>query len=119
MADNPLVVALLRELCDEALVTRTEAGRMVGLNRNQIAGICKRNSIAPWPHISKEIIRKRDCCFPVGQPGTPEFHLCGKRKAPGHSLVCAEHEGKKWVPQAKILALSSVAFVRKSPVVAH
>jgi len=105
MPDNPLLVALLRELRDEALTTRTEAGRMTGRTRGQIAGVCDRNQIIPWPLIPKEIVRKRSCCFPIGQPGEDEFHLCGKQKAPGHSLLCTEHERKKWTPQAKVLAM--------------
>lgn len=103
MSDNPLVVALLKEYKDEALVTRTEAGRIIGKTRDQVAGICNRNKIRPWPKVPKEVTRQRSCCFPVGEPGDEDFHLCGKRKAPGHSLLCEEHIGEHWTPRCKVL----------------
>lgn len=100
MADNPLIVAVLRELRDEALVTKTEAGRMLGLTRNQVAGICNRNkrAIGPWPRVSRSIQEKRYCCFPVGVPETEDFHLCGRKKVSAAGFLCAEHSHKIWSP---------------------
>ena len=108
MADNPLVVELLKEYKDEASVSRTEVGRILGKTRNYVAGICDRNDIKPWPKIPKNVVARRDCQFPIGEPGSKEFHLCGKRKAPGHSLLCEEHERSKWVPNGKVIPLKKL-----------
>lgn len=106
MPDNPHIVALLKEYKDEVSVTRTEVGRMVGMTRGQIAGICNRHDIKPWPKILKHVVRNRSCQFPIGRPGTEEFHLCGKRKAIGHSFLCEEHRGERWKPVAKVLSFA-------------
>ena len=107
MPDNPLLVALLQEYKDEASLTRTEVGRIVGKTRGQIAGVCNRQGIKPWPSIPRAVTRNRYCQFPIGIPGSAEFHLCDKRKAPGHSLLCNEHENKKWKPECKVLKLNT------------
>jgi hypothetical protein len=105
MSDNPLIVALLKEYKDEASLTRTEVGRIIGKTRGQVAGICHRNGIAPWPLVPKEVTQNRSCQFPIGKPATEEFHLCGKQKAPGLSLLCSEHERQKWVPKCEVIPL--------------
>ena len=105
MSDNPLVVALLKEFKDEALLTRTEAGQVMKLTRGQVAGICNRNGIVGWPSIPKEVHRKRCCCFPLGQPGEADFHLCGKPRITAHPFLCDEHEERVWVPNGKVLHL--------------
>ena len=103
MADNPVLVALLIEFMHEASVTRTEAGKIVGKTRGQIAGTCHRSGIAPWPRIPLDIKEKRSCQFPVGSPESDEFHLCGRMKASGHSFLCDEHQHVRWIPTAKVL----------------
>ena len=107
MADNPLVVQLLIEFKNEASITRTEVGRIVGKTRGQIAGICNRNNIVDWPQIPKLVRLNRCCQYPVGTPGEEGFHLCGKRKAPGHSFLCIAHEANKWRPEARIIPLGN------------
>lgn len=43
------------------------------------------------------IVRKsQPCCWPVGEPRTPEFRYCDAPGVPGRSY-CAEHEAKAWV----------------------
>lgn len=103
MPDNPHVVELLKEYRDEALLTRTEAGRIIGKNRDQVAGICERNGIKPWPPIAKEVQRKRYCCFPIGYPGEDGFHLCDRPRTTGHPFLCELHEDETWVPNGKVL----------------
>ena len=105
MPDNPLVVELLKEYKDEALLTRTEVGRITGMTRGQIAGICNRNGIRPWLPVPKEVHRRRCCCFPLGHPGEPDFHLCDKPLITAHPFLCEEHEGEVWVPNGKVLQL--------------
>lgn len=108
MPDNPNVVALLKEYRDEASLTRTEAGRIIGKTRGQIAGICQRKGIAPWPvfkgGIHAQRIKNRGCQFPIGMPGTDEFRLCGMHRE-SDPLLCNEHKGKKWTPNGKIVPL--------------
>jgi hypothetical protein len=104
MADNPLVVALLKEFCDEASITRTEVGTIIGKNRNQIAGICDRNGIVPWPHIPKRVLENRGCQFPRNIPDTSEFAICGMFRT-SDPLVCNDHKGKVWVPECKMLSI--------------
>lgn len=107
MADNPLVVALLKEYRDERSVSRIEAGRIIGMSRGTVAGICQRNNIAPWPRIKREWRKKRTCQFPIGHAGDADFHFCGKRLDPDHSLLCAQHRGLKWEPKAKVIPISN------------
>lgn len=101
MTDNPMVVALLTELRNEALVSKTEAGVIIGKNRNEVAGIWNRNkeAIGNWPLIPKTVEQNRPCVFPLGIPGTAEFKLCdGKRGK--HRLFCTKHRSKTWEPPA-------------------
>lgn len=106
MANNPLVVELLKELKDEASITRTEVATLLGKERGYVAGICKRNGIAPWPHIPKQVLENRGCQFPRNTPGTPEFTICGMFRT-GDPLVCSDHKGKVWVPECKVLCMKS------------
>lgn len=105
MPDNPNVVALCKEYKDEASATRTEVAKMLGKKRGFIAGICRRNGITPWPLIPKVVQRNRSCQFPAGHPGTEDFHLCGKRRDIGNSLLCTGHIGKVWQPECQVLSI--------------
>lgn len=104
MADNPLVVALLKELKDEASITRTEVGILLGKERGYVAGICRRNGIEPWPQIPVRVLQNRGCQFPLNQPGTEDFRICGMFRE-NDSLVCNEHKGVEWVPHCRVLPL--------------
>lgn len=99
MTDNPMVVALLKELRDEALLSKTEAGIIIGKNRNEIAGIWNRHKevIGSWPLIPKTVEQNRPCVFPIGVPGTEGFHLCDADRGK-HRLFCKAHRRKKWQP---------------------
>ena len=115
MADNPLIVELLKEYKNEALLTRPEVGEILGLSRGTVAGICNRNSIKPWPQIPDEIKEKRDCQFPIGYPGDPDFHLCDEMTGPTHSFLCTAHVGKVWEPSCKILHLREPVLMLPRP----
>jgi hypothetical protein len=117
MPDNPLVVALLKELRDEALLTKTEAGKIIGRNRNQVAGTWNRNKtiIGPWPKIPENVKKNRACCFPIGRPGEESFHLCGNPRV-SHPFLCEEHKQRRWIPMAKVLPLLQRAVVLRSKI---
>lgn len=104
MPDNPNVVALLNEYKDESSLTRTEAGRIIGKTRGQVAGVCDRNGIKPWPRLLPHMFENRGCQFPINQPGTEKFHLCGMFRI-SHPLVCNEHKGKVWQPECRVLSI--------------
>ncbi|GBQ21819.1 hypothetical protein AA0472_0571 [Acetobacter estunensis NRIC 0472] len=40
--------------------------------------------------------RGASCCWPIGDPGTPEFHFCGATPLPGKPY-CAEHAALAYV----------------------
>lgn len=100
MADNPALVALLKEMAAEASITRPEVGVLVGKTVGQMAGIHNRNvkTIGTWPTINAERRKNRRCQFPLGMPGTNDFHLCGCERARDDSLRCKTHKGKTWTP---------------------
>jgi hypothetical protein len=105
MPDDPRVVALLKALlalivASAAKLTRTETGTILGLTRGQVAGICDRNGIAPWPTFRAKERRGRTCQFPVGEPGVHGFRVCGEKCAPGHQFLCVVHRNTKWPPAA-------------------
>jgi hypothetical protein len=104
MPDNPNVVALLKEYRDEVSLTRTEAGRIIGKTRNQVAGLCNRNYIKPWLRPLPHVLKNRGCQFPINQPGTTDFRLCGMFRT-NDPLVCAEHKGKVWKPESKVFRM--------------
>lgn len=100
MADDKALVALLKEFACEASITRPEVGKLVGKTLGQIAGVHNRNkkTIGTWPEIDPTRKKNRRCQFPLGTPGTDSFHLCGKDRAPGNTLVCAGHSRMTWKP---------------------
>ena len=110
MADNPMVVALLKELRNEALLSKTEAAVILGKNRNEVAGIWNRNkdAIGNWPLVPKTVEQNRSCVFPVGVPGTEEFHLCDAKRG-RHPLFCKAHRRKKWAPPVCTAAETSAS----------
>jgi hypothetical protein len=104
MPDNPNVVALLKEYKDESSIKRPEVGRIIGMTIGQVAGIRHRNRLVPWPQPLPHVITNRGCQFPLGQPGTEEFRLCGIHRE-NDPLLCKEHKGKKWIPECSVLPL--------------
>ncbi len=60
--------------------------------------------MAPMPP-SGEIVRLEEltatmCCWPEGEPGTPEFHFCGKPAVPDKPY-CEEHCARAYVKVSK------------------
>lgn len=41
------------------------------------------------------LLDRRQCKFPIGDPGQPDFHFCPKRRVPGREY-CAEHLALCW-----------------------
>lgn len=100
MADDPRLVALLKEYAREESIARPEVGRITGHTTGQLAGVWHRNKDGSWPMINPERRRNRRCQFPIGEPGTKDFHLCGAVRKKGNDLLCAQHTGKKWSCEA-------------------
>jgi len=98
MPDNPVVVQLLREYAFEASITRPEVGMILGQTVGQMAGIHNRNTrvIGTWPILDPKRKSNRRCQFPLGTPGSEDFHLCGDVRADDDLLLCKKHRGMKW-----------------------
>jgi len=43
-------------------------------------------------------VSDRGCCWPIGEPGTPEFRFCGVERVGGRSPYCPEHHAIAYVP---------------------
>lgn len=80
-----------------------EIAAYLGTTRNAVIG--KRNRMG-WNQIKAEPIvapknwgfdkiGTRDCCWPIGDPGEPDFHMCGE---PAWELkpYCAMHQRRAW-----------------------
>ena len=49
------------------------------------------------PRATVMTLTERACKWPIGDPGTPEFHFCGAAKEPGQSY-CEEHAKRAYQP---------------------
>ena len=56
---------------------------------NQQSDISKQK-IKPTKHITLEQLRPGMCCWPIGEPGTEDFHFCG-RPVFDDKPYCADH----------------------------
>lgn len=85
----------------------SEIGRLLGTTKNAVVGkahrmgLTKRQSpIRKKPEVSRVIrlneLRAGMCCWPIGEPGTPEFRFCGKPAVAGKPY-CGEHCAKAYV----------------------
>ncbi len=54
--------------------------------------------VAPAPVMS--LRKSAPCCWPIGEPKTPEFRYCDAPGVPGRSY-CAAHEAAAWVRAPK------------------
>lgn len=90
----------LNRLWNEGLPT-SEIGRLLGTTKNAVVGkahrlgLTKRQSPIKKKPEEKQVIRLRElragmCSWPIGEPGTPDFHFCGKPAVAGKPY-CAEH----------------------------
>jgi GcrA cell cycle regulator len=48
-------------------------------------------------------LREHMCKWPIGEPGTPDFHFCGDETV-ANSPYCAEHHSRAYVPSRKQVA---------------
>ena len=90
----------LVRLWNEGLPT-SEIGRLLGTTKNAVVGkahrlgLTKRQSPIKKKQEEKQVIRLRElragmCSWPIGEPGTPDFHFCGKPAIAGKPY-CADH----------------------------
>jgi hypothetical protein len=110
MADNTELIELLKFYKKLKTIKRPEVGILTGKTVGQIAGVCHKNGIRPWPDISDEVIAQRCCQFPVIRNG--QRHVCGK--ATVDSLRCVEHQNTLWNPAmdaAETVTVKSQALV--------
>jgi GcrA cell cycle regulator len=103
-------IALLRKLWEEGVPT-AEIGRRLGTTKNAVVGKAHRLNLPDRPSpirggAKSERTRKPatpppfygypprpqppTCCWPIGEPGTPDFHFCGAPVLKGKPY-CAEH----------------------------
>lgn len=63
-------------------------------------------------------LAEQDCRWPIGEPGHPDFHFCGKKKIPG--LPYCEHHSRRAFqpPQARRREQFVPRVVEKDPVAA-
>lgn len=90
----------LVRLWNEGLPT-SEIGRLLGTTKNAVVGkahrlgLSKRQSPIRKKPDEPEVIRMKElragmCSWPIGEPGKPDFHFCGRQAVPGKPY-CAEH----------------------------
>ena len=100
----------LMKMWNTGLSTR-EIGLKLGVTKNAVVGkahrlgLAKRDSpigvkIAPVETVRMEKLRAGMCSWPVGEPGTPNFHFCG-RPAVADKPYCPEHCAKAYVKPSK------------------
>ncbi len=90
----------LVRLWNEGLPT-SEIGRKLGTTKNAVVGkahrlgLSKRQSPIRKKPDEPEVIRLKElragmCSWPIGEPGKPDFHFCGRQAIAGKPY-CAEH----------------------------
>ncbi len=106
---TPLRVSALIALWQEGLPT-SEIGRRLGITKNAVIGkvhrlgLTKRQSPIrrveekppPADIISMEKLTTGMCSWPTGEPGTQDFHFCGRPAAPDKPY-CADHCARAYV----------------------
>ena len=98
-------VALLRELWDSGMGT-AEIGERLGMTKNAIIGKAHRIGLRARRASPKRrparIVRmnERTCQWPSGDPGNPDFHMCGDTAIDGKPY-CAEHYARAYIPSRR------------------
>lgn len=105
MAWTPERIAELQQLWDKGLST-AEIGRRLGISKNAVVGKAHRLSLAPRPSpiartaaaAPRRVVELKGnvCCWPIGDPGRPDFRFCGKRAAHAKPY-CVEHVSLAYV----------------------
>ena len=107
---TPERIAALKSLWDGGLSTR-EIGLKLGITKNAVVGKAHRmglsKSNAPVaapppvvPFVRLETLGAGMCCWPDGEPGTPELRFCGKPSL-AEKPYCAEHCERAYVRGGK------------------
>lgn len=96
-AADPKRVELLVELWADDTVTTREIGQRMGCSKNTVIskahrlGLPPRRETPPRPAPRRHLIPATgECCYPIGHPGTADFHYCGAPAALGKSY-CETH----------------------------
>lgn len=116
-------IARLKELWKKGLSASQIAGELGGVTRNAVIGKAHRLGLQsrpspvkgdasrakkPAPAAPRKPEKKRVtlldltdrmCKWPIGHPGEPDFHFCGRPAAPGMPY-CAEHCAAAYQAQA-------------------
>ena len=103
---TPERIQRLAELWEEGLPTRV-IGEHMGITKNAVVGkvhrlgLAKRASPIAPKQPPAEVVRLEGlgfdmCCWPFGEPGTPDFRFCG-RQALADKPYCAEHCKRAYV----------------------
>lgn len=95
---EPSRVECLLLLWPELSITTAEIGRRLGCTKNTVIskahrlglGVRNPSAIPPPPPRRALIPASGECCYPIGHPGTPDFHYCGEAAARGKSY-CETH----------------------------
>jgi GcrA cell cycle regulator len=106
------LVLRLRELWSQGLTASQIAAALPGFSRNAILGKVHRLNLSSRPSpIQRDLppkptlmtLREHMCKWPIGEPGTPDFHFCGDETV-ANSPYCAEHHSRAYVPSRKQVA---------------
>jgi len=112
-------IAALIALWNEGLTT-SEIGNRLGITKNAVVGkvhrlgLPKRGSPIkqkpqkPADVVSLAALRPGMCVWPIGDPGTEEFHFCGQDSVP-EKPYCGEHCARAYVKPSKDERRSRVA----------
>ncbi len=107
---TPEKVEALIALWNESLPT-SEIGRRLGVTKNAVVGkahrlgLSKRQSPIRKRPEDDEVVRLDGlgagmCSWPIGEPGTPDFHFCGAPIVPSKPY-CLEHCQRAYVKAGK------------------
>ncbi|HEV8666347.1 MAG TPA: hypothetical protein VN665_00670 [Candidatus Paceibacterota bacterium] len=89
------VVYWLRFYKRLGLLTREEAGVLLGKADSQLADICDQYDIVRWHKVPDMVMRKRTCCFPLTARSNIKTLLCCAATDPEDGFVCKEHAESK------------------------
>ena len=103
------LVVRLRELWAQGLTPTQIAAALPGISRNAVLGKVHRlrlssrpspiqRGLPPKPTLAT--LREHRCKWPIGDPGTPDFHFCGQETV-ANGPYCAEHHGRAYLPSKK------------------
>ncbi|MAO91775.1 MAG: global cell cycle regulator GcrA-like protein [Rhodospirillales bacterium] len=92
-------VTLLKGMWTNGYTARQIAEKLGGVTRNAVIGKAHRLGLSSRPQQVKRHtplpipnVVERHCQWPIGHPGTDEFHFCGKSAVPGKPY-CQAHCG--------------------------